>query len=155
VFRNIKSIARGVTVVELLLVIGVLVVILSLTAPNLTSSTAKAEMNAAVENVEFSIRMAKLTARQLETDVIMHLETDPRAKQHAIRFSFPAESLASENADVSSDGLLQDYLFPEGVRLKSDISSVRFDYAGEVEFAARIQLVAVNDDGLSKYLLIE
>ena len=153
-FRIKKQIFQGFTVIEVLVVLGVLVVILSFASPSLTSTTARNELNSAIENVEFSIRTAKLTARQLESPVLMRLELDPSAKLHAIRFSFPVDSVGLKSTSLDADNLLQDYVFPKSVRLKSDLSTIRFNYLGKVETPSRILLVS-SDADMKKHIVVE
>lgn len=103
-----------------------------------------------MENLELSVRMARSTARQLETDVIMHLKTELAGKQCSVSFSIPGK-----NTEPGSDSLLQDYQFPPGVRLESDTSSVHFDKKGMVESMTLLMLVSNQDEDLNERLVIE
>ena len=149
-FRIPKSRSRGVSIVEILMALAVLVIILSFASPSLSSTSAKAELKTAVENMEYSVRMAKTTARQLESDVVMHFKNNPSEKVHSISYSYP-----SRNSNLNSVGLLQEYKFPQGVRLITDAKSVHFDYRGMVEKQALLMLVSNHDDDINKKLVIE
>lgn len=148
--HSTKTRSRGIGVLDLLIGLGVLLVVLAFASPSLSRATAKAELRAAVENMELSVRMARSTARHLETDVIMHLETDPADKQCSVTFSVP-----QENAKSGSAALLQDYVFPPDVRLESNAPSVHFDKQGMVESTTLLLLVSNQDEDLSERLVIE
>ena len=60
--------ARGITLVEILLVISLLVILLSFAIPSMGGAAAKAEMTATVENVQHSIQSARNMARMLGMD---------------------------------------------------------------------------------------
>ena len=64
---------HGITLVEILMVIALLVIILSFALPSVGSMTARAEMQAAVENVEYSIDTARKLARLTESPVALEL----------------------------------------------------------------------------------
>ena len=145
-----KTQSRGIGVLDILIGLGVVLVVLAFASPSLSQATAKAELRAAVENMELSVRMARSTARQLETDVVMHLGTDPLDKHCSVTFSFP-----QENAPSGSASVLQDYQFPPGVRLESNVPSVRFDKRGMVESTALLMLVSNQNEDLSERLVIE
>jgi Tfp pilus assembly protein FimT len=142
--------SRGFGVLEILIGLGVLLVVLAFASPSLSQATAKAELKAAVENMDLSVRMARSTARQLETDVIMHLETNPLDKPCSVTFSIP-----QENARTGSNSVLQDYQFPPGVRLESNVRSVRFDKRGMVESTTLLMLVSNQNEDLNERLVIE
>ena len=140
---------RGIAVMDILIGLGVLVVILSVSAPTLNSSTAKADMRTAVENLEQSVQLARNAARQLETDVIMHLNNEPRARDHSIQFSIP-----KRQPNLNTVTLFRDYVFPEGIRVYSEATELRFNAEGEMESPVKIHL-ASNLDDLDERLLIQ
>lgn len=146
-----KAQSRGIFVVDILIGLGVLLVVLAFASPSLSQATAKAELKAAVENMDLSVRMARSTARQLETDVVMHLENDPIDKQWSVTFSIP-----QENAQTGANSVLQDYQLPPGVRLESNVPSVRFDKRGMVESTTLLlMLVSNQDEDINERLVIE
>lgn len=149
-FRSTRTRSSGISVVEILVALGVLVVIISFTAPSLSKVNARAELDVALENVNLSVYMARNTARQLETDVIMHLETGRHEQQHSISFSFP-----TRNAELDSGTLLQDFQFPAGIRLVTDDTSIHFDSRGMVEVPVHLLIVSSLDEGVNERLVIE
>lgn len=149
-FQSIRTRSFGISVVEILVALGVLVVIISFAAPSLSKANARAELEVALENVNLSVNMARNTARQLETDVIMHLQTDQNEKQHSISFSFP-----TRNAELDSSALLQEFQFPVGIRLVADETSVHFDSMGMVEIPAKLLIVSSLEEGVNERLVIE
>jgi len=144
-----KARSRGISLIEILIALGVLVVFLSFATPAMRSASAKTELKAAVENLEFSVRSARNTARQFETDVVMQLHNDVNQKRHSVSFSFP-----SRNAGLKNSGLLQDFQFAPGIRLVSDTASVHFDSRGISELPVQILLVSSQDDEINQTMLI-
>ena len=149
-FQSTRTRSSGISVLEVLVALGVLVVIVSFASPSLSSITARAELQSAVENAEFSIQMARSTARELETDVVMHLKTGRHEKQHSISFSFP-----NRKAELNTANLLQEIQFPPDIRLVTDESSVHFDSRGLVEVPVQVLLVSNLDEDFSERLLIQ
>ncbi len=142
--------SRGFSMIEILIALGVLVVFLSFAAPSVSQATAKADLRAAAENMQFSIGMAKTTARQLETAVVMQFNTDPNGERHSVTYSFPAKNVMPGSASQ-----LQDVQFPPQIRLVSDAPSVQFDRRGMVRSSVQVVLVSSQDDNLSQRFVIE
>jgi type II secretory pathway pseudopilin PulG len=150
VFRS-----RGITLVEILLVISVLVILLSFAMPSVGSATASAELKATFENVQYSIGAARNVARMTESSVSLNIlssggssTTDP---VQTITFSRPAE-----NGDAAAGGPdLQDYRLPAGIRLMADREAYVFDGRGLVSEPGRILLVSDADESLTSTIEIE
>jgi len=145
-----KTRSRGITLIEILIALGVLVVFLSFATPALQGASAKTELRAATENLEFSVHSARTMARQLETDVVMQLHNDESLQRHSVSFSFP-----SGHAGLNSSSVLQDFQFSPGIRLVSDTPSVHFDSRGIPELPAQILLVSSQDDEINHTILIQ
>ena len=141
---------RGISLIEILLTLGVLAVLFSLASPALSNATARSELRAAVENMEFSVRMARNTARQLETEVIMHFNAGAHEERHSLTFSFPAG-----NQPAGSAALLQNFTFSPEIRLAPDAPSVHFDSRGMVDSSIQIMLVSSHDDAINQRLVID
>lgn len=139
----------GITVPEVLLVVAVILVLLSFAAPSLTGATARAELKDATAGMDLGIRMARSTARRLDTVVIMHLQNDRKARLHSVTFSMPELPL-----DAAEAAMLVDYHLPESVRLETNGHDVRFDGRGIVAEPVQIALVSLHDDDLYERLLI-
>lgn len=139
----------GITVLEILIALGVLVVLLSFAAPSLSGATARAELKAAVENMDLNIRMARNAARQFHTTVVMHLETDRRARHHRVTYSMP-----DLPANAQQAATLLDYEFPESVRMTASEPSVRFDFRGMIDQPVQVTLLSMHDDDLSERILV-
>jgi len=140
--------SKGISIVEVLIALGVLAIFLSFATPALRGASAKAELRAAVENLEFSIRTARYTARQFERDVLLNLNTDPLAERHSVSFTFP-----DGNAGFTSP--LQDFQFSPEIRLVSDTSSIRFDRRGMLKLPVQVALVSRQDADVNQVLMIE
>ena len=149
-FHSAIARSRGISVLEILIALGLLVVIISFASPSLSNVTAKAELQSAVKNTEFSIRAARQTARILETDVIMHLHTDRKLKRHYISYSVPKRGQQQESVHV-----IQDFQYPAGIRLVSEKEFIHFDSRGVLESPVKLMLVSTVDDDINERLLIE
>jgi prepilin-type N-terminal cleavage/methylation domain-containing protein len=144
--------SRGVTLVEILLVIGLLAILLSFAVPSVGNATARAELKAAAENVQYSVDAARTLARMTETSV-------------AVNFELASRPQSAAAAEFGSDGELrritfsapaiQDYLLPEGIRLVSDHDRYTFDSRGVVLEPGRVMLLSATDDSISSAIVIE
>jgi Tfp pilus assembly protein FimT len=158
-FSNPVIRSRGITLVEILLVISVLVVLLSFAMPSAGSASARAELKAAFENVQYSIGAARNVARMTETSVSLDILSSGSSSGLApatgavqtLSFSRPAQS--GEAATAGPD--LQDYRLPEGVRLVADRDAYVFDERGLVSEPGRILLVSSADEELTFTIEIE
>ena len=149
-FSSVKARSQGITVLEVLLALGILVVVVSFAAPSLNKVDAKAKLRTAVENTELSIRSGRNTARVLETNVIMHLNTARQLDHHSITFSFPDKS-----GNLDSPRSTQDYELPPDIRIVSDETEVHFDARGMVDSPVQLLLVSNRDESISERVLIQ
>ena len=149
-FHSAIARSRGISVLEILIALGLLVVIISFASPSLSSVTAKAELQAAVRNTEFSIRAARQTARMLETDVIMQLHTDRKLKQHYISYTLPQKAERQDTGHA-----IQDFQYPAGIRVVSEKEFLHFDSRGVLERPVKLMLVSTVDDDINERLLIK
>ena len=60
-------ISKGVTLIEILLALGLLIILVSFAMPSVSGAVGKAEMKSTLENVRYSIQAARRTARVTET----------------------------------------------------------------------------------------
>ena len=101
--------------------------------------------------MKFTLRPPnRVLARQLETDVVMQLETSDQQARHSISFSFP-----TRNPSLASGNLPQEFTFPADIRLQAETPAIHFDSRGLVEAPLRIQLVSQADESLQETLLVE
>ena len=136
---------RGVTLIEILLVLGLLVIIASFAAPSMSSASARADMHAASENLQYSIRSARNTARMTESKVTVNLLGEGQDNEgQRITFSVSGPDLKSSG----QPGLQEDRL-PVSVKLVSDYSSYEFDGRGVVQNPGVITLVSMADESLT------
>ncbi len=146
-----KNRCQGVTLIEILLVLGLLVIIASFAAPSMSNATASAEMRAASENLQYSIRSARNTARMTESKVTMTiLEEGQDGESQRITFSFSE----SGSKALRQPGLQEDR-FPATIKLLSDFTSYEFDGRGIVLNPGVITLVSQIDDSLNNTFKVE
>ncbi len=142
--------SNGISVLEILVALAVLAVIISFVSTSFGTISNKAELYATVEGVNFSIQSARNTARELETDVIMHLETGRHEKQDSISFSLPGR-----NAELGPSELLPEFQLPADIRLVADEASIHIDSRGLVETPVRLLLVSNADENVNERVLIQ
>lgn len=145
---------RGLTVLEIFSGLGLLVVLLYFAVPSFSTAPAKAELEAAVKNLEFSIHAARNAARLLDTDIIMHVQQGRDEKYHYVSFSMPALAPTAE-ASATMSTVLQTFAFPENIRLVSSEEQIRFDSHGMVDVPVQVLLVSSLDDAVNRRLLIQ
>lgn len=160
---NPVSRSRGITLVEILLVISLLVILLSFAMPTVGNATARAELKATVENVQYSVSAARNVARMTESSLALNIESSPAENVQRITFSRPEEhqdvngqAAHGQGAQEGTQGLgLQEYRLPEGILLVSEHEQFVFDPRGLVGEAGRIMLVSAADESISATIDVE
>lgn len=128
--------SQGVTLVEILLVISLLMIILSFAIPTMGGATARAELAAAVENVEYSLDSARNAARMNETAITVGVVQ---------RTGDPAQVMELKRGNGSSAGI-PEYRLPEDIEWVADRPRFEFDERGLVLDPGSITLVSRTDD---------
>jgi len=141
--------ARGITLVEILLVVSLLVILLAFALPSSGSATARAEMQAAVENLEYSVDTARNVARLGESGIALEIETPSDEATQRIRFSHATLRPRKRGPEIP------EYLLPEGIKLVSTQDRFVFDARGLVQQPGRIVLVSRIDDSISSTIEID
>ena len=144
-----KSKTKGITLIEILLVLGMLAILLSFAVPSVSGAVSKAEMRSTVENIQYSLQVAKRTARMNETGVSMHISPAGQEKAQVITFSSPGKSGASKHLQI------QDFTLPADIVLISDHDAFVFDEQGLVEEPGRILLVSKLDESVRSTMDID
>ncbi len=148
--NSTKSQMRGISLIEILIVLAALTVITAIALPKPEKDSAKAEMQAAVENLQQAVYLARSTAMSKQTDVILHLVPGNTEESGKVTFSF-----ANPKAGMDTSTLDHEYPFPSGIRLETSEPDVHFNSAGQVEYEARIALISNSDKDFIERLLIE
>ena len=153
--RISKNRCQGITLIEILMILGVLIVIVSFAAPSVSGATARADMRAASENLHYSIRIARNTARMDESIVTMNLLDGGDEVGYRITFS-ESESAAqlSEQPAPEQPGL-QDYQFNKEIKVVSDFPSFEFDSRGIVKNPGQITLISMTDESVTTQILVK
>ena len=138
--RHPASHSKGITLIEILMVTGLLVVLLSFAVPSFSGATIKAEMSSAVENVRYSVQMAQKVARTTESSVVMNISRDAPDSAQAITFASPGKNGTRNNLQI------QDFRIPDDFELVSDHDSFVFDNRGVVKEPGSITLVSKVDE---------
>jgi len=142
--RNSKNRCQGITLIEILVILGFLAIIASFAAPSISAATARADMRAASENLQYSMQIARNTARMTESKVTMNiLEEEQGGQGQRVTFSVSGPGLKA----LGQAGLQDDRL-PVDIELVSDYGSYEFDGRGIVENPGVITLVSRTDESL-------
>lgn len=141
--------SKGITLIEIILVIGLLTVLLSFAAPSFSAAAAKAEMSAALENVRYSLTAARRTARMSESPVVVNIPSATDVIPQMITFSAPGKR------GVDSVLQIQKLVLPEDITLVSDHSSFEFDERGLVKNPGQILLVSKVDESITSVIEIQ
>jgi len=168
--RISKNRCQGITLIEILMILGVLIVIASFAAPSVSGATARADMRAASENLHYSIRIARNTARMDESIVTMNLvdagdevgyritftESESAAKlsEKMASGKMASENMAPEQQAPEQPGL-QDYQFNKGIKVVSDFPSFEFDNRGIVKNPGQITLISMADESVTTQILVK
>jgi type IV fimbrial biogenesis protein FimU len=149
VSRNPASFSKGITLIEILLALGLLVILLSFAMPSVSGAASKAEMRAAAENVQYSLQIARKTARMTEASVSMHIS--PEGKEPGRAFSFSSTGGADGNGRLQ----IPDFILPADIQLVSDFESYLFNERGLVENPGRILLVSALDESVTSTIHVK
>ena len=142
--RNSKNHCQGITLIEILVILGFLAIIASFAAPSISTATARADMRAASENLQYSIQSARNTARMTESKVTMNILEEEQGEQGQ-RVTF---AVSEQGLKALGQAGLQDDRLPVDIKLVSDYSSFEFDGRGIVENPGVITLVSRMDESL-------
>ena len=149
-FSNPVHRSRGITLVEILLVISLLVIVASFAIPSAGNATARAELRAAEENVQYFIATARNVARMTETEVRLNIEpSDGSSAQSGL-----GQKITFSGADTTEDSRqmtlhLQEYRLPSGIRLDADQAELVFDSRGLLKEPSKMLLAANTDDSVN------
>lgn len=144
--------SRGVTLVEILLVVAVLVILVSFAMPSVGNATVRAELKAAVENVQYSIDAARNLARMTESSVAVNIRP---ASQPETATGAESRSGGEPQRIMFSRPEIQDYLLPAGIRLVADHDTYVFDSRGLVLEPGRVTLLSATDESIASAIDIK
>jgi len=146
---SVTSKMRGITAVEILIVLGMVAVIMTFFANSFTRTTNRADLLLAVESVTFMAQSARNTARELETDVLMNVNTGVDGANSSIDFSYPNRS-----ESLSNGNLPQEFVLPADIRLLSDESVIHFDARGLVVNPTSLLLISQAEESVQESVIV-
>jgi len=141
--------ARGITLVEILLALSVLIILVAFALPAAGTATARADLEAALENLDYSVGTARNVARLTESSISIRIEPTSGTEAQVITFSQAGEASGKQLPDIPQ------YRLPESVQLVSDQERYVFNSRGLVESPGRILLVSRADDEITATLDID
>lgn len=142
--------SRGITVVEVLIVIAVFLILVSFAIPSINVGTAKADLITATEQFEYSVRLARNTARSTESEVTLQIQPATESEGAVIRF-------VTENSRETALRQLA-HQFEElnpAVLVQSEHARFVFDERGMVREPGQVILAARDDSTLAEILNIQ
>lgn len=148
--RISKNRCQGITLIEILMIVGVLIIMVSFAAPSVSGATARADMRAASENLHYSIRIARNTARMDESIITMNLLEGEEEAGYRITFSESGSAIKT----AKQPGL-QDYQFNKEIKVVSDFQSFEFDSRGMVKTPGQITLVSLTDESVTTQIMVK
>lgn len=141
--------ARGITLIEILLALSVLVILVAFALPSVGNATARAEMKAAFENLQYSFDTARKVARLTESSVIVVIESTAGDTSQTIAFEG-----AGTSGRHSGPGI-PEYALPSDVLLESEHDRFVFDRRGLAEQPGLIRLASRTNEKIGFELYIE
>jgi Tfp pilus assembly protein FimT len=139
---------RGITIIEILMVLGVLALFLSFALPSASSSANRAELRAAVENVNYSLHTARNLARSSESGVRVQISAATEKQSQTISFS------ATDERRTKLIEHLQNFTLPSEIAAVSDHDTFTFDHRGLVETPGQILLVSRADESVRSVITV-
>jgi prepilin-type N-terminal cleavage/methylation domain-containing protein len=146
--RTTLAPAKGLTAIELLIVISIVALLVAFAAPMIKTMSPKSEFEQAIEITEASVEQARWTARFYKAEVLLRLETDENQKQHAITLSVP-----KMRKDLVLNEVKERFPLPTGIQIVSEDTVIIFDPNGEVELPAHL-LISSNQAGYKSHQLV-
>jgi len=148
--RNLKERNKGITLIEILIALGVLVLLVSFAAPSITGANTSMQMRAAAENVEHSIDTARNTARMTEAPVTMHILTNEFDGQHRITFT-----LSNQAQKRLSQPNIPEFRLDQSLAFQSEYDSFEFDERGLVTTPGTLTLFVKDDESSRTNFVVE
>jgi len=127
-------------VIEILVVLGLMAILVSFAMPSASRTATRAELKAAIENVQYSFQQARNLARTTESKISVSIPVAREGGIQTIRFS----SLSGGKHKTIPE--MQDYNLPSDLVMISDHDSFLFDRRGLVENSGQVLLVSRLDD---------
>jgi Tfp pilus assembly protein FimT len=145
--RIITSPEKGLTAIELLIIVSVVAVLVIFTAPLLSGS--KSDFDQAVKITESTVEQARQTARFYKTSVLIRLETDEQKNHQSITLAIPRIKSQSVLNEVT-----EEFQLPEGIQVISEDQVIHFDERGEIAIPAQLLFVSDRLKDQSRQLVI-
>jgi Tfp pilus assembly protein FimT len=140
----------GITLVEVLIVIAVFLILVSFAIPSINVGASKADLLNATEQFEYSVRMARNTARSTESTGTLEIKPATDTEGAIIRF-------VTENAREPALRQLAhqfEQLNPS-ILIESEQNQFVFDERGLLQQPGQVILAARDDSTLSEILQIQ
>jgi prepilin-type N-terminal cleavage/methylation domain-containing protein len=147
--RHPAETSKGVTLIEILMVIGVVAVLMSFAVPSVSNAAIKAEMSAAIENLQYSLQIARKVSRTTESALEMHISPVMGDIAQTITFTSP------KGDKIHNTLQIQDYTMPSDIVMVSERESFIFDSRGLVQNPGSVSLVSKADESVSRTIDVQ
>jgi prepilin-type N-terminal cleavage/methylation domain-containing protein len=147
--RTVNHHARGLTAIELLIVLSIIAMLAVFGVPMLQATAWKSELNEAADITEKTVGKARTMARLYKTEVVVRIE-EIEDQPPTIMLSMPRKGQGTTMGDIN-----EKTQFSNAVRLQNGRLMMEFDANGEIDFPTTLLLVSANDPGDVLKLVIE
>jgi len=139
---------KGVSAIELMMVLAIMVIAVTLAAPALQAVAVRAEIKATADEITQAIRLARNTARVSSQPVTLTVSTGD--SDNSISFAF------SNGTDTSADGIrLPAIALPDNISITATQAAILFDPMGIiVNFGETSSIVLTSTSDSSAVLTV-
>ena len=141
-YKHNRRTSRGITLIEILVVLGVLTILLSFAIPSGSSAATRAELSVATENIQHSLDAARNMARMTETSISVNVPEALDGSTQSITFSRVTRGVSTPVSEM------QELTLPADLVLLAEHDVFHYDTRGLVVNPGQLLLVSRQDDSI-------
>jgi len=145
-----RKVSYGLTTLELLLGLAVVIVLLAFSRLQPHNQVEIEEMATALERVEACVKAARIASRMYNTDVILHLSRDESSGEF-MYYSVPAGQPSPLLLEYSNVGCR----VPDSVVVEANQNVVKFNSVGIPDAPAQLLLTSNTNSRLSETFMVQ
>jgi len=138
---------KGLTLIEVLVLVAVLAVLLAFANPMLRDNSARLAIKEATVQVALALHKARNSARSGNTDVTVMISANPA--HNTLAFEYPKPGSSGTMPSLPSVTL------PAGISVSSDTPALTFDPQGKVSAGGSIRLTSSADTDFYATVLLK
>jgi prepilin-type N-terminal cleavage/methylation domain-containing protein len=139
---------RGITLIEILVVLGVLALLASFALPSGNMAVSRAELKVAAEDVQHAIDAARLLSRSEEKPVTLNVPAVADDEAQILTLSRSSHGVATPHPDAPR------YRLPDSVALVTQRHAFEFDQRGLIREPGRVLLVSRLDEDVNTTIIV-